>query len=262
MKNDDRAKPERLAKAEGLKMRDLERASGVTREAIRFYIREGLLPEPVRPAKNVAWYDPSFVERIRLIKDLQQKRFLPLHVIKSIVAGNQAPPPVEVAALLALDGRIAQQPDDATPPPPERLSALADRLKLPVRDIQDMAGAGGVEIVTRDGDQWVEGSSVLVAELWSRFRAAGFTPERGFPAKNVGLYVDMVRWLAREELSIFSRGIAGPIDREETVHMAEDGIEIGNRLLAVLRRETLLKFIAQGNVPEVPERLKKSSDAS
>ena len=29
-----------------VKMKDLERATGVSRETIRYYIREGLLPEP------------------------------------------------------------------------------------------------------------------------------------------------------------------------------------------------------------------------
>jgi DNA-binding transcriptional MerR regulator len=246
-----------------LKMRDLERATGVTREAIRFYIREGLLPEPVRPAKNVAYYDESFVERIKLIKDLQLQRFLPLHVIKSIIGGDQPPPPGEVEALLALDGRIAPQPSDAAPAPPERLSALAERVGLPVRELQEMAGTGAVEIVTRDGDQWLEGASVRVAELWSRARADGFTAERGFGAENLAVYVDMVRWLAREELRMFSRGIVGPLDREETVRMAEAGIAFGNELLAVLRRETLLRFIAQGNVPETPAAKSRSgSDAS
>ena len=47
-----------------MKMQDLERATGVGRETIRFYIREGLLPQPERPNRNVAWYDESFVERI------------------------------------------------------------------------------------------------------------------------------------------------------------------------------------------------------
>ena len=41
--------------ARRLKMKDLERTTGVGREAIRFYIREGLLPEPERPSRNVAW---------------------------------------------------------------------------------------------------------------------------------------------------------------------------------------------------------------
>ena len=80
-----------------LKMRDLERATGVGRESIRFYIREGLLPEPERPGRNVAWYDESFIERIRLIKELQQKRFLPLQVIKAIVNSDEPPAADEIA---------------------------------------------------------------------------------------------------------------------------------------------------------------------
>ena len=39
-----------------MKMAELERRSGVGRETIRYYIREGLLPEPERRARNVAVY--------------------------------------------------------------------------------------------------------------------------------------------------------------------------------------------------------------
>ena len=92
--------------AQRLKMQDLERATGVGRETIRFYIREGLLPEPERPSRNVAWYDESFVERVALIKELQQKRFLPLHVIKAIVGNDAAPSRDEVRTLLELDGKL------------------------------------------------------------------------------------------------------------------------------------------------------------
>ena len=34
------------------RMAELERLSGVGREAIRFYIRKGLLPEPERPSRT------------------------------------------------------------------------------------------------------------------------------------------------------------------------------------------------------------------
>src|SRR4029453_18005333 len=67
-----------------LKMRDLERATGARPETIRFYIREGLLPVPERAGRNVAWYNESFIDRIALIKELQRKRYLPLHAIKAL----------------------------------------------------------------------------------------------------------------------------------------------------------------------------------
>ena len=35
-----------------MKMKELEARTGVGREAIRFYIREGLLPEPERPKRR------------------------------------------------------------------------------------------------------------------------------------------------------------------------------------------------------------------
>src|SRR5262249_60961492 len=102
-----------MTRAQRLKMKDLERATGVGRESIRFYIREGLLPEPERPGRNVAWYDESFVERVRLIKELQHKRYLPLQVIKAIVNGDTPPSPGEVRTLGGLDGKLLPAGDAA-----------------------------------------------------------------------------------------------------------------------------------------------------
>src|SRR5262252_3194218 len=151
-----------------LRMRELERATGVSRESIRFYIREGLLPEPERLGRNVALYDESFVERIRLIKDLQRRRYLPLAVIKAVVAGETAPSNLEVEAVRQLDGRLATvAPGGARP---ERLSAIAKRTGLPAREIRQLAQAEAFEIVTRDGDQWLDASGVRIVELWAELR--------------------------------------------------------------------------------------------
>lgn len=45
--------------------------SGVTAKTLRFYEREGLLPEPDRTAGGYRDYDPGAVERVRFIKDAQ-----------------------------------------------------------------------------------------------------------------------------------------------------------------------------------------------
>jgi DNA-binding transcriptional MerR regulator len=233
-----------------LKMKDLERASGVGRESIRFYIRAGLLPEPDRRARNVAYYDESFVERIRLIKELQQKRFLPLQVIKAILAGDVAPSSREVEALTALDGKLFRHLQDSESSNAERLAAVAARLRVSARELRELAETGMLAIVTRDGDQWLEGTSLRLAELWARLRAAGFTPELGFKPEQARLYVDMISWLAREELRLFTRQIAARIPSEQAAQMAEVGIETINQILALLRRETLLRYVAEGNLPQ------------
>ena len=60
-----------------LKMSELAERSGVSAGPIKHYLREGLLPEPVKTPRNMAYYPPDFVERIRLIKRLQEERFMP-----------------------------------------------------------------------------------------------------------------------------------------------------------------------------------------
>lgn len=111
----------------GLKMKDLERATGVGRETIRFYIRSGLLPQPQRLRRNVAYYDRSFVERIRLIKELKERRFLPLSVIKAIVEGGSDLAPAEVQTLMDLDRHLFQAAGIDARRPPVELAEIARR---------------------------------------------------------------------------------------------------------------------------------------
>ena len=54
----------------------------------------------------------------------------------------------------------------------------------------------------------------------------------------------------REELRIFARGVAGRVDRETASRMAEQGIDIVNELIGIMRKATLLRYIAEGNLPE------------
>lgn len=242
-----------------MKMQDLERATGVGRETIRFYIREGLLPQPERPSRNVAWYDESFVERIALIKELQQKRFLPLQVIKAIVGNDAEPPRDEVKALLELDGKLFPAVGGAAEMPAERLTAVARRTELKAAEVRQLADTGLIEIETRDGDQWLDDTAIRVVELWAKVRQAGFTDELGFSPENMRLYVDFVRWLAREELRNFSHGVAGRVAVEQSVQMAEAGISLVNQIIALTRKATILRYVAAGNVPEEvdPKRLEK-----
>lgn len=72
-----------------MRMSELASAAGVSAQTIHFYLREGLLPPPVRTAPNMAYYGPEYVEDIRLIKELQEKRYLPLSVIRHILEAKR-----------------------------------------------------------------------------------------------------------------------------------------------------------------------------
>src|SRR5262245_32430093 len=67
----------------GQRMRigELARTAGVSRETIHFYLREGLLPPPQKVNARVAYFDAGHLARLRLIKSLQQVH-LPLSSIR------------------------------------------------------------------------------------------------------------------------------------------------------------------------------------
>jgi DNA-binding transcriptional MerR regulator len=231
-------------------MKDLERATGVGRETIRFYIREGLLPAPNRPAKNVAWYDESFVERILAVKKLQTERYLPLAVIKSIIGGENIPAKAEIDTLLNLDRTLSPAVRDRGARPPERLSALAKRVGLSAKEILAVAKTDAIAVATRSGDQWLEGRDIALVELWASARRAGYTEDVGFSAETLTMYVDFCRWLVREELRNFTSRVTGKADTERLKRMAEVGIPNSGEILRLIHDRVMLDAIARGNVPE------------
>lgn len=69
-----------------LKVSQVSRATGVSTSAINYYVRIGLLPPPVKTHKNMAYYDPSYIQMINYVKRLQLQKHLPLERIKEIMA--------------------------------------------------------------------------------------------------------------------------------------------------------------------------------
>jgi len=76
-----------------MKISELTKRTGVSKETIHHYIREGLLRKPRKTGKNTADYNDTYVRQVRLIKELRDHYFLPLPVIKKILKEqkNQTP---------------------------------------------------------------------------------------------------------------------------------------------------------------------------
>lgn len=71
-----------------MKVSQVSRATGVSTSAINYYVRIGLLPPPVKTHRNMAYYDPSYVQMINYIRRLQVQKHLPLEKIKEIMAAK------------------------------------------------------------------------------------------------------------------------------------------------------------------------------
>jgi DNA-binding transcriptional MerR regulator len=235
-------------------MRELERATAVGRETIRYYIREGLLPEPERLGRNVALYDEAFVERIRLIKTLQRTRFLPLQVIKAVLDSGSAPSAAQTDALMELDGRVFAPAHTAEA---ETVAAVLERTALPAGDLEALAEAGVIESASTDGGRQLAREDTEIVERWAAMRAAGFSNELGFTPLNLRVHAGMIEVLVEEELRMFTERIADRVGRETSVQMAEAGIEEVGHILALMRRKRILRAFAEAGASRA-RRPKKS----
>jgi DNA-binding transcriptional MerR regulator len=72
-----------------MRIGELAKAAGVSVQTIHYYVRQGLLPVPVKTAPNMAYYGPDYLDDIRLIRELQANRFLPLSLIRQLLQAKR-----------------------------------------------------------------------------------------------------------------------------------------------------------------------------
>ena len=234
-----------------MKMRELERRSGVGRETIRYYIRMGLLPEPARPKPNVADYAEEHVRRLGVIKRLQAEQYLPLSFIKQVL---ERPTSGEIAALPGLEvmlaGRLGVVAADGGTP----LRDSAEATGLELRELQVLAAGGVIEI--RDGA--LGPLDLAIAKTWGKVKAAGYSPDAGFFAEDARIYVEALAPLARREIERFYGRLTGSGTVEDAARMGQAGIELINDLIALIRTRMLLRLVAEMNARAAGEGVSRS----
>jgi DNA-binding transcriptional MerR regulator len=65
-----------------LRIGELAKRAGVPVATIKYYLREGLIAPTRKTGQTMSWYDAALVERLQAIKELQQRQFHPLDVIR------------------------------------------------------------------------------------------------------------------------------------------------------------------------------------
>lgn len=110
-----------------MRMAELAMRSGVARETIHFYLREGLLPRPQKMGRTVAYYDEGHLERLRTIRRLREEKYLPIAVIRRLLDSPAAAAERDLDALaevLHIVPRLGENGGGRTSPPPPSPEAL------------------------------------------------------------------------------------------------------------------------------------------
>ena len=223
-----------------LKMSELAERSGVSAGTIKHYLREGLLGEGdeiVRTSRNMAYYPPDYVDRIQLIKRLQEDRFMPLRVIRGMMGSE----PERARALIELEDRIIERAVEQREG--ERMSAAEARRRYEIpRNVLDRLAELGVLTPNSRG---YDADDVKIIEAVSRFRAGGYDEQLGFTVFDTLRYRDALEPLVAEEVRVLLDRLAGEVEVERALEIIAAGAEPLRDLIGAMHSKLLLAELSR-----------------
>ena len=218
-----------------LKMSELAERSGVSAGTIKHYLREGLLgseSDVLRTSRNMAYYPEEFVERVRLIKRLQEERFMPLRVIREVMTDD----PERAARVVELEDRILERAIEAGETGRVSRASVRETYDLP-RNVLDRLEE--LEVLT-PGPRGYDADDVAIIEAISRFRAGGYEEALGFTVYDTLRYREALEPLVAEEVRVLLDRLAGEVDVERAVEIISSGAEPLRELIGAMHSKLLL----------------------
>jgi DNA-binding transcriptional MerR regulator len=224
-----------------LRMRELAEAAGVSSGTIKHYLREGLLPEPVKTSRNMAWYPREFVERVKLIKQLQEERFLPLKVIRDVLAnGSDLEGPARLRAMVELEDRILERALSGQEAKALSAREASRRYDVPPEALERLEKLGVLTPARRNGTKRYGPADVQIIEAIGRMRASGYSEALGFTVYDTLIYKRHLEELVHDEVEAMMERVAGEMDADEAADLLERAVEPMRDLVAAMRAKLMI----------------------
>lgn len=214
------------------------------RAPIKHYIREGLLPGPeVRTSRNMAYYDARLAGRIRVIKELQAERFLPLRVIGEVLEeapSDKVRPDRDAAqrrVLTALAPAIEDKAPERSGVQRRKRSEVIKTFGVTRAELDSLEKAGVLELRGEGDTAGYSGIDLRLLDILADVRRLGLGEL--FPISVAEPYFAAVKKLVEFEIEVFrhralDNQLAMPLE-----DVAKAAVELGERLVTTLRLKLL-----------------------
>jgi DNA-binding transcriptional MerR regulator len=228
-----------------LRISELAARSGVSAGTIRHYLREGLLgteDEVVRTSRNMAYYPPEYVERVQLIKRLQEERFMPLRVIRELMGTDHE----RTMRLIELEDRILERAIEAGESGRVSRARVRQTYEVPQNVLDRLEQLAVLAPNARGYDR----DDVAIIEAISRFRAGGYEEAIGFTVYDTLRYREALEPLVEEEVRVLLDRLTGTVDVDRAVQIISSGAEPLRELIGAMHSKLLLAALrrARGRV--------------
>jgi DNA-binding transcriptional MerR regulator len=228
-----------------LKISELVQRTGVSKETVHYYIRDGLLPRPRKRGRNIADYNDSYVDRIRLIKELQDRYFLPLAIIKNILKRQKKSP--EGESLLGLRREYLRPVDQLFPNEIDGEEAFRKATGLGRKWLIKMEEWGIVNPEARNGQKVYSQDDITLGKLVVQMDQIGIGVSDGFDAEALRHYRDLFRQIVVMSHKYYFEGALGKLSPDEFLKRITQGREIMStffyHLYRKLSREEYRRFL-------------------
>jgi DNA-binding transcriptional MerR regulator len=231
-----------------IKISELERITGVPQSTIRYYVKEGILPQPTKVNKSMAYYDESCVERIALVRELQEKKYYPLSVIKNII--SRMDNGISLPSLLSLEDAIFRPRGEGE----QRLLSRSEFLDATGIDKGLLDTAEQLNIIipyNKGGDKPYDQEDVIFAKGIIRG-----TKDLGIDVREISFYVEYGKKIVEEELRLRKKIVAGK-NKDENIAITLTLSEHADEL-----RSYILRRLFQSKVKEMIEKSKDKDKKS
>ncbi|MEY2942504.1 MAG: hypothetical protein RLY97_518 [Pseudomonadota bacterium] len=224
-----------------MKMRELEEKTGVNRETIRVYFREGLLPEPDRPARNVADYGEDHVRGILAVRKLQRESGMTLPQIRQVLNGEGTARSLGASALQHLEDLVATRVGVQ-----QGLVAITTMLENNPKariDATALHKIGIIDLIESPDGESVSITDASLVSIWGRMRMVGFDEEHGFPPEILDYYIEAAEYVAGKEAQLFLERVEGLVGENEAAAMLEFALPAMLDFFGLIRLKAFLRNI-------------------
>jgi len=176
-----------------MKISQLVKRTGVPKETIHFYIREGLLRKPRKSGVNSAEYNETYVDQIQLIKDLRDNYYLPIPEIKKIIKDFRKQSPSD-RAVSQFHSRFFRPADRLFTNEIEGRDTFRQTTGLGKKWLAKAEEWGVITPeVRKDGEALYSQDDIAIGKLMVDMDRLGFGPRDGFDPEDLRYIAEFVR---------------------------------------------------------------------
>ena len=240
-----------------MKLRELVNRTGVSRETIQFYLREGVLPKPRKRGRGQADYGEHYIELIDLIKDLQEKHFLPLAVIKKSIKRLKKISPSEEHYFRMQSEFFSPVEYLLSQKEVEGEERFLDITGLGPPWLDKAEGWGIITPEIRDGTKVYSSEDIAIGKLMVEMDRIGLGPANGFNPEVLRNYKDYMQDIVVNLSRTFTDQLYGQVSDDE---FAETGFRSMNLMGIYLF--FLFRKLAMKDTADYIEKLEQGKSTS